>query len=127
MKKVDANEEGIDKLTGVIETAMGKLKKVRKHTDRLDKQLAVSDCLRGGGAAAGGETAGKVDRWEEREVGRLLEEGVKESQIQNEECYFSFVCFFVEKASSFENGNSILGGDVSFFCLYSHEKEKGYN
>ncbi|KAF0309305.1 Glutamine-rich protein 2 [Amphibalanus amphitrite] len=40
MKKVDANEEGIDKLTHVIENAMAKLKKVRKHTDRLDKQLA---------------------------------------------------------------------------------------
>ena len=43
MKKVDANEEGIDKLTHIIENAMAKLKKVRKHTDRLDKQLAVRE------------------------------------------------------------------------------------
>ncbi|XP_037069645.1 uncharacterized protein LOC119091030 [Pollicipes pollicipes] len=40
MKKVDANEEGIDKLTGIIEHTMSKLKKVKKHTDRLDKQLS---------------------------------------------------------------------------------------
>ena len=41
MKKVDANEEGIDRLSQVIEAAIARLKKVRKHTDRLDKQLAV--------------------------------------------------------------------------------------
>lgn len=41
MKKVDANEEGINKLTGIIEHSMGKLKKIKKHTDKIDKELAV--------------------------------------------------------------------------------------
>ena len=43
MKKVDANEEGIDRLSQVIEATIARLKKVRKHTDRLDKQLAVRE------------------------------------------------------------------------------------